>query len=125
MNPLAILLTEVKSNALSPKKLSQDFKALQESINSNYKYHNEILDTIDDFILSQNLDITDKKTWGENAPAYIKQFLQQKRSTLNVPNFKNIGYWFKPNILLELSLIAQEIQKLSIQMFSILFIQFY
>lgn len=113
MNPLAILLTEVKSNALSPKKLSQDFKALQESINSNYKYHNEILDTIDDFILSQNLDITDKKTWGENAPAYIKQFLQQKRSTLNVPNFKNIGYWFKPNILLELSLIAQEIQKVN------------
>ena len=113
MNPLAILLTEVKSNALSSKKLSQDFKVLQESINSNYKYHNEILDTIDDFILSQNLDITDKKTWGENAPAYIKQFLQQKRSTLNVPNFKNIGYWFKPNILLELSLIAQEIQKVN------------
>lgn len=111
MNPLAILLTEVKSNALSPKKLSQDFKVLQEAINSNYKYHNEILDTIDDFILSQDLDITDKKTWGENAPAYIKQFLQQKRSTLNVPNFKNIGYWFKPNILLELSLISQEIQK--------------
>jgi len=113
MNPLAILLTEVKSNALSPKKLNQDFKVLQGSINSNYKYHNEILDTIDDFILSQNLDITDKKTWGENAPSYIKQFLQQKRSTLNVPNFKNIGYWFKPNILLELSLIAQEIQKVN------------
>ena len=111
MNPLAILLTEVKSNALSPKKLSQDFKALQESINSNYKYHNEILDTIDDFILSQNLDITDKKTWGENAPDYMKEFLQQNNSTINVPNFKNIGYWFKPKILLELSLIAQEIQK--------------
>ena len=113
MNPLAILLTEVKSNALSPKKLNQDFKVLQGSINSNYKYHNEILDTIDDFILSQNLDITDKKTWGENAPVYIKQFLQQKCSTINVPNFKNIGYWFKPNILLELSLIAQEIQKVN------------
>lgn len=113
MNPLAILLTEVKSNALYPKKLSQDFKVLQESINSSYKYHNEILDTIDDFILSQNLDITDKKTWGENAPVYIKQFLQQKRSTINVPNFKNIGYWFKPKILLELSLISQEIQKVN------------
>lgn len=113
MNPLAILLTEVKSNALYPKKLCQDFKVLQEAINSNYKYHNETLDTIDDFILSQNLDITDKKTWGENAPVYIKQFLQQKRSTINVPNFKNIGYWFKPNILLELSLIAQEIQKVN------------
>lgn len=113
MNPLAILLTEVKSNALNPKKLCQDFKVLQESINSNYKYHNETLNTIDDFILSQNLDITDKKTWGENAPVYIKQFLQQKCSTINVPNFKNIGYWFKPNILLELSLIAQEIQKVN------------
>lgn len=113
MNPLAILLTEVKSNALYPKKLSQDFKVLQESINSSYKYHNEILDTIDDFILSQNLDITDKKTWGGNAPGYIKQFLQQKRSTINVPNFKNIGYWFKPKILLELSLISQEIQKVN------------
>lgn len=113
MNPLAILLTEVKSNVLYPKKLCQDFKVLQEAINSNYKYHNETLDTIDDFILSQNLDITDKKTWGENAPVYIKQFLQQKRSTINVPNFKNIGYWFKPNILLELSLIAQEIQKVN------------
>lgn len=113
MNPLAILLTEVKSNALYPKKLCQDFKVLQESINTNYKYHNETLDTIDDFILSQDLDITNKKTWGENAPVYIKQFLQQKRSTINVPNFKNIGYWFKPNILLELSLIAQEIQKVN------------
>lgn len=111
MNPLAILLTEVKSNALYPNKLSQDFKVLQESINSSYKYHNEILDTIDDFILSQNLDITDKKTWGENAPDYMKEFLQQNNSTINVPNFKNIGYWFKPKILLELSLIAQEIQK--------------
>ena len=111
MNPLAILLTEVKSNALYPNKLSQDFKVLQESINSSYKYHNEILDTIDDFILSQNLDITDKKTWGENAPYYMKEFLQQNNSTINVPNFKNIGYWFKPKILLELSLIAQEIQK--------------
>lgn len=111
MNPLAILLTEVKSNALYTNKLSQDFKVLQESINSSYKYHNEILDTIDDFILSQNLDITDKKTWGENAPDYMKEFLQQNNSTINVPNFKNIGYWFKPKILLELSLIAQEIQK--------------
>lgn len=113
MNPLAILLTEVKSNALYPKKLSQDFKVLQESINSSYKYHNEILDTIDDFILSQNLDITDKKTWGENAPDYMKEFLQQNNSTINVPHFKNIGYWFKPKILLELSLIAQEIQKVN------------
>lgn len=113
MNPLAILLTEVKSNALYPNKLSQDFKVLQESINSSYKYHNEILDTIDDFILSQNLDITDKKTWGENAPDYMKEFLQQNNSTINVPNFKNIGYWFKPKILLELSLIAQEIQKVN------------
>ena len=113
MNPLAILLTEVKSNALYPKKLSQDFQVLQESINSSYKNHNEILNTIDDFILSQNLDITDKKTWGENAPIYIKQFLQQKSSTINVPNFKNIGYWFKPKILLELSLISQEIQKIN------------
>lgn len=113
MNPLAILLTEVKSNALYPNKLSQDFKVLQESINSSYKYHNEILDTIDDFILSQNLDITDKKTWGENAPDYMKEFLQQNNSIINVPNFKNIGYWFKPKILLELSLIAQEIQKVN------------
>ena len=41
----------------------------------------------------------------------MKEFLQQNNSTINVPNFKNIGYWFKPKILLELSLIAQEIQK--------------
>lgn len=58
------------------------------------------------------LDVADKKGWGDEAPKYLEQFCEEKKLDIIVPDFKNLGYWFRPRVIFELSIIKTEIEKI-------------
>lgn len=73
INPLAILLSKVKTTPIEPKEL--------------YNVHKKLIDRI-------NSD------WWE---------YQNKKPSLNPPTFKNIEFWFKPNVIKKLTIIKNAI----------------
>jgi hypothetical protein len=63
----------------------------------------------------QKLDLTDKKGWGDNAPEFLDKYCEEYHADFAFPRFRNIGYWFKPRVILQLQLIKNEINKINDQ----------
>ena len=105
INPLALLLTKVKSTPLDCNKLKKEAAEVKKSIVEAIDKNKAYLDVVDDYIANEiGLDISDKKGWGDSAPQYLKQFCSEKGIDITIPEFKNIGYWFRPRVILELSI---------------------
>ena len=60
----------------------------------------------------KKLDITNKKGWGSDAPTYLKEYCENNKINIIIPEFKNIGYWFKPKVIIILEIIKEEILKI-------------
>jgi site-specific DNA-adenine methylase len=114
LNPLAVLLSEVKTTNLSNEQL-QYIKSFEEIISKTFDLWNDIIVSFDKYIrVDLELDITSKKDWGNNAGYYIKEFGRKHRLDLNtIINFKNMGYWFLPKVVMSLQAIKQEINKIT------------
>lgn len=105
INPLALLLTKVKSTPLDCNKLKKEAAEVKKSIVEAIDKNKAYLDVVDDYIANEiGLDISDKKGWGDSAPQYLKQFCSEKGIDITIPEFKNIGYWFRPRVILELAI---------------------
>lgn len=105
INPLALLLTKVKSTPLDCNKLKKEAAAVKKSIVEAIDKNKAYLDVVDDYIANElGLDISGKKGWGDSAPQYLKQFCSEKGIDITIPEFKNIGYWFRPRVILELAI---------------------
>ena len=105
INPLALLLTKVKSTPLDCNKLKKEAAEVKKSIAEAIDKNKAYLDVVDDYIANEiGLDISDKKGWGDSAPQYLKQFCSEKGIDITIPEFKNIGYWFRPRVILELAI---------------------
>lgn len=116
INPLALLLTEVKTTPISDRLLWQEINNLLKDISSFHAKISKKLEIVDSFIVNTlHLDVTDKKGWGEDAPKYLRQFCLEQNLDIKIPNFKNIGYWFKPRVILELAIIKAAIEKISVR----------
>lgn len=105
INPLALLLTKVKSTPLDCSKLKKEAAAVKKDIVEAIDKNKAYLDAVDDYIANElGLDISGKKGWGDSAPQYLKQFCSEKGIDITIPEFKNIGYWFRPRVILELAI---------------------
>ena len=105
INPLALLLTKVKTTPLDCDKLKKEAAAVKKSIVEAIEKNKTQLDAVDDYIANEvGLDISGKKGWGDSAPQYLKQFCSEKGMDITIPEFKNIGYWFRPRVILELAI---------------------
>lgn len=105
INPLALLLTKVKSTPLDCNKLKKEAAAVKKRIVEAIYKNKAYLDAVDNFITNElGLDISGKKGWGDSAPQYLKQFCSEKGIDITIPEFKNIGYWFRPRVILELAI---------------------
>lgn len=105
INPLALLLTKVKSTPLDCNKLKKEAAAVKKSIVEAIDKNKAHLDAVDNYIANElGLDISGKKGWGDSAPQYLKQFCSEKGMDITIPEFKNIGYWFRPRVILELAI---------------------
>lgn len=112
INPLALFLTRAKTNVIDGNELDRQTRKLQKTLFGVFQEFSSALDSVDQFIASKGLDVTAKDGWGENAPAFLAEFCSLKKIELEIPDFKNIGYWFKPPVIIALSLIKSEISKI-------------
>lgn len=109
LNPLSVLMSKVKTTVLNDNCFNDQLRQLNENITNKYSKMNNLLKTINEYIDSINIDITVKEGWGVDAYNILTEFFQKNNVTLNIPNFKNMGYWFKPKVIIELQLIKEAI----------------
>lgn len=113
INPLALMLSRAKTTRLDTVCLDAGSQFLISEIEKAYVQLAPVIDRADDYITRiLELDITAKKGWGEDAPRYLRQFCEENGVQIEIPDFKNIGYWFKPHVILELAIIKSAIQKI-------------
>lgn len=112
LNPLCKLLSSVKTYSLDTKLLTENYQKLLKDINTYSKYNNDIKRVNDYFTNDLGIDLTAKDGWGKNAYKYLSKFYNQNDIELYIPNFKNIGYWFKPSVIMELQIIKNAIKNI-------------
>ncbi|MFA5598727.1 MAG: hypothetical protein WDA26_14285, partial [Pusillimonas sp.] len=113
INPLALLLTKAKTTRLKISALTIEINNLFERIQTERQKFDYILEAVDSYIMDvKHLDVAAKKGWGDDAPKYLREFCIQNSVDIEIPNFKNIGYWFRPRVILELAIIKKEIRQI-------------
>lgn len=113
INPLALLLAKVKTTTIEHSVLAGEAKKLLHCVFVRRAALSNVLGTIDSYIADTlGLDITDRDGWGKEAPKYLRQYCEERNLAVNIPDFKNLGYWFRPRVILELSIIKSEIEKI-------------
>ena len=113
LNPLARLIAKVKTTLVNTEHLQKNKTEVLKNIDKEYIKYSKIINKIDNYIINEKqLDITEKKGWGDNAHNYIQEFLNKNDVYINIPNFKNLGFWFRPKVILELQIIKNEILKI-------------
>lgn len=113
INPLALMLSRAKTTRLDPVHLRAVVATLLCEIDRARSRFDLIIHRVDGYISDVlGLDITAKKGWGDEAPKYLKQFCEENDVAIEIPDFKNIGYWFKPRVILELSIIKTAIKNI-------------
>ena len=113
INPFAVFLSKVKTTPLDINLLQAKAQRLYESIEKRYGDYDIQIDGVDDIMRhSYGLDLTAKDGWGKSAPTYLTRYTEENQINIAVPDFKNIGYWFKPRVILLLSIIKDEINKI-------------
>ena len=113
LNPLSVLLTKVKTTPVSSKDLMywQDFVKVE--IESKLHEMSNVFLELDNYIEKQGLDIYDKGGWGSEASIILETFFKEKKIAFTVPNFTNMGYWFKPKVILQIQVIKDTIDKIT------------
>lgn len=113
INPFAVFLSKVKTTALDINLLQAEAQRLYENIKQRYRDNVIQIDGVDDIMRhSYGLDLTAKDGWGKSAPMYLTRYTEENQIKIVVPDFKNIGYWFKPRVILLLSITKEEINKI-------------
>jgi len=113
LNPLAKLISETKTQKINSDLLNQKLTNFLKKIETFYAKHFWDIIGVNEYISYEcNLDITEKNGWGSDAPKYLKNFCIEKKINVNIPEFKNIGYWFTPKTILELSIIKKYIEEI-------------
>lgn len=113
INPLALFLSKVKTTKIDMIKLQQEVHHLLTRIDEAYQQYGLKLEDADNTMRNNyHLDLTSKDGWGSNAPFYLEKYKTENSLDIIIPDFKNIGYWFKPKVILIMSLIKSEINKI-------------
>lgn len=113
INPLALFLTGAKTTIIARDRLTKTAEAFRKSLSCIFDRYCLIIDAVDFHIESLGLDITAKDGWGEHAPELLRRYCKENGIDVVLPDFKNIGYWFKPKVIISLALIKQEILKVT------------
>lgn len=110
INPLALLLSKVKITPIDRTELQNEYIELKNRLDNLYAKYDFLIHFVDDYMIrSKGLDLTTKDGWGCDAPLYLDEFYREYKLTIKAPNFKNIGYWFRPRVIFELTLIKNAI----------------
>lgn len=113
INPLALFISKVKTTPIDVSELQKEIQSLYSRIKDKYDQHLLQIDGINDVMRhAYGLDLTAKDGWGSKAPHFLEKYKSDNCLDIDIPQFKNIGYWFKPRVILLLSIIKTEINKI-------------
>jgi len=111
INPLALFLEKVKTTSIDSLQMQEDYERLISRLDNEYTLLNPYVTSCNSYIQDVlELDVTSKEGWGIDAVKHLSDYCNQYNLDIEIPDFKNIGYWFKPNVILELSLIKKIIK---------------
>lgn len=114
LNPLARLITKVKTTKIDIELLDTCVNSLKKSLEEKYSIYSHFICNINSYFSEEiKIDFTSKEGWGTDAPKYLKYYYEKNNIDLEIPNFRNIGFWFKPRVILELEIIKEEILKVN------------
>ena len=118
INPFAVYLSTVKTNRLDINELQKEVNDLYDRILDKYSLYSMQINEADGIIrFKYDLDLTAKDGWGKDAPKYLRSFVTDNQIDIPIPDFKNIGYWFKPKVILLLSLTGALLTAHSVRLY--------
>jgi tRNA G10 N-methylase Trm11 len=111
LNPLALFLTKVKTTPIEQEQLISAINFFSSRLSNHYKKLMFHVANINEHLANKfDLDYSEKKGWGDSAPTYLKDYIKEfNLEDVVMPEFNNIGYWFKPHVILELQIIKDTI----------------
>ena len=112
INPLALLLSKVKTTRIDVSILSQALEQFGHGLDKEYEKYEKNIISVNNDIEKLHYDLTAKTGWGDDAANILRKYCENNSIDLCIPDFKNIGYWFKPRAILELTIIKNEILKI-------------
>lgn len=111
LNPLARLISKVKTTPIAPQVLDRVCTHLIQEIETQYQRRAALLEGVEGYVRTERaLNIGDRAGWGRNAPAVLRAYIDAWGGDVQVPEFSNLGYWFLPKVILELQLIKDAIE---------------
>lgn len=117
LNPLSIILTKVKTTPLEGNIIHELNDSIKEKISNSFDEISISLDELEKYITANNIDIYGKKGWADDTKAFLKKFATTTNISLNlindIPNFKNLGYWFKPRVVIQIQLIKDILETIT------------
>lgn len=110
LNPFARFISEVKTKPIKSEDLLLAWQEVTIEIENEYSKHIDIIYGINDyFVDTMELDLAEMHGWGESASDYLNEYLFSNSVNVKIQSFKNLGYWFKPRVILELQMIKDAI----------------
>lgn len=113
LNPLAVLMSKVKTTLLTTEQILL-IENLEKELKRIETETNYCADEFENYIKNIiGLDITAKKGWGDNADKYINEYFKSKNKSFNFQSFNNLGFWFTPRTIIILQTIKNIIRKIN------------
>lgn len=111
INPFALFLSKAKTKRIDVSALQHEVNALYERIERKVENYYPQIENVNEIMRCvYKLDLTAKDGWGADAPVYLERYKTDNYLDIQTPQFKNVGYWFKPKVILLLSIIKTEIK---------------
>lgn len=121
INPLALLLTKVKTTPLQHDLLARETDTLLSKISSRRNELSWALDSIDSYIIDTlGLNVAEKKGWGDEAPKYLEQFCTEKSWISKSLISKILDTGSGPVLFLSSQLLKLRLRRFKTRMFVIL-----
>lgn len=112
LNPLALLISKAKTTLLS----SDDFaccNTIKDRINDIANKNEALIKSFVDSITSK-YSIVEKGDWASNASTITNNYFDKSPlSNFKIKNIDNLGFWFRPESVIEIQIIKQVIDQLT------------
>ncbi|MBE6724625.1 MAG: DNA methylase [Ruminococcaceae bacterium] len=110
INPFALFLSKVKTKRIDISALQYETNALYKRVGQKVDNYYPQIENVNEIMKCvYKLDLTAKDGWGADAPVYLERYKNDNYLDIQIPQFKNVGYWFKPKVILLLAIIKAEI----------------
>ncbi len=112
LNPLAYRIAKAKTTLL-PEDFEGEVSDMLAAVDANYRTYQTMLDGVEDYIADRGYDlaasVNDKDNWGNSALRILNEFMDTIGAKLEIPDIKNLGFWFVPKAIIELQLIRMAV----------------